>query len=155
MKYGKATLLGFAVLLAGAPAAFAQSAPAEKIIYNFRPATGQNPTNVLADADGNLYAATRSGGSNGRCPGGCGNILELSPSAQPKTLYTFPLSGGAARDPTPLRLLETCREISTRRRSSAATTISMVPSLRLPHRAAQEFSTVSREAKTAKLRSGG
>jgi uncharacterized repeat protein (TIGR03803 family) len=80
----------------------AQSAPAEKLVYNFRPATervifnfttatGYFPSGVIRDAAGNLYVATDSGGSNQDCTNGCGNILKLSPPGKSTGLYTFPV----------------------------------------------------------------
>jgi uncharacterized repeat protein (TIGR03803 family) len=67
----------------------AQSPAAEKIVFNFRPATGNFPTGVIRDAAGNLYVPTDMGGSSGRCHLGCGNILKVSPSGQPTVLYAF------------------------------------------------------------------
>jgi uncharacterized repeat protein (TIGR03803 family) len=86
----------------------AQNTPAEKVIYNFKPATGYFPTGVIRDAAGNLYVATDEGGSNGSCVRGCGNILKVSPTGGPTPLYTFepgaPKSGpgptGLIRDST-------------------------------------------------------
>jgi uncharacterized repeat protein (TIGR03803 family) len=57
----------------------------EKILYNFRPPAGYEPTApVVLDATGNLYGTTYSGGT-GPCVGddssGCGTVFELSPQA--------------------------------------------------------------------------
>jgi uncharacterized repeat protein (TIGR03803 family) len=72
----------------------AQNAPAEKVIYNFAPATGDIPTGVISDPFGNLYVATQEGGSNGSCHLGCRNILKLSPPGRAKELYAFPPGDG-------------------------------------------------------------
>jgi uncharacterized repeat protein (TIGR03803 family) len=68
----------------------AQSLATEKVIYNFAPATGDIPTGVVSDPSGNLYVATKEGGSNQSCNEGCGNILKLIPPGQAKQLYAFP-----------------------------------------------------------------
>lgn len=52
-------------------------------IYDFVYARGANPDGSLViDASGNLYGATYSGGKKySYCPGGCGVVYELSPTA--------------------------------------------------------------------------
>jgi uncharacterized repeat protein (TIGR03803 family) len=81
----------------------AQSAPTERVVYNFRPATGYIPTGVIRDAAGNLYVGTYFGGSNHGCGGGCGNILRLSPPGQATQLYAF-VPGSAKAGPLPTGL---------------------------------------------------
>jgi uncharacterized repeat protein (TIGR03803 family) len=91
-------------LLGAAHFAYGQNAPAETVIRSFRPATGQDPANVVTDAAGNLYVATRNGGNNQKCPGGCGNVLMFSSSGQPKTLFTFTPSRNGSQGPFPTAL---------------------------------------------------
>jgi uncharacterized repeat protein (TIGR03803 family) len=69
----------------------AQNAPAEKVIFNFRPATGYVPSPVIArDSAGNIYGTTTLGDSRS-CGdgGGCGNIFKISPTGQYTILHTF------------------------------------------------------------------
>jgi uncharacterized repeat protein (TIGR03803 family) len=88
-----ATVLAWLIILSFcgvAGTASAQNPSAEKVIYNFAPATGDSPAGLAGDSAGNLYVAARDGGSNRKCGGGCGSILRLSrPYGQPTTLYTF------------------------------------------------------------------
>jgi uncharacterized repeat protein (TIGR03803 family) len=99
------TLAALAVLclIGGGRTIRAQSPPAARVIYNFAPATGFNPGGLTGDSAGNLYAATRSGGSSQKCGGGCGSILKLSkPYGKPTTLYTFTPSDQSGPGPTGL-----------------------------------------------------
>jgi uncharacterized repeat protein (TIGR03803 family) len=90
-------------LVAVAHTVRAQSPAAEKVVYNFRPATGYYPTGVINGTAGNLYVATMEGGSNQRCTGGCGNILKLSPPGKATELYAFtPGVANSAPDPVGL-----------------------------------------------------
>jgi uncharacterized repeat protein (TIGR03803 family) len=69
----------------------AQDASVEKVIFNFRPATGYVPSPVIArDAAGNIYGTTTLGESKS-CGdgGGCGNIFKISPTRQHTILHTF------------------------------------------------------------------
>ena len=54
----------------------------ESVLYSFAGGSdGLYPHGVVFDAAGNLYGATRQGGSNGCSPyQGCGTVFELSPS---------------------------------------------------------------------------
>jgi uncharacterized repeat protein (TIGR03803 family) len=79
----------------------AQAPSAEKVIHSFVPATGYYPSAVVRDAAGNFYVATGYGVSNPDCSHGCGAILKLSPSGQPKVLYAFGYSGFAGEGPFP------------------------------------------------------
>jgi uncharacterized repeat protein (TIGR03803 family) len=87
-------------LVGVAPTVRAQNAPAMKVVYNFRQATGYYPTGVIRDTAGNLYVATRNGGTNGYCLRGCGTILRVSPSGGATVLYAFP-PGSPNAGPTP------------------------------------------------------
>jgi hypothetical protein len=61
----------------------------EKVLHRFgRGIDGTNPHGgVVADPQGNLYGTTTLGGP-GNCLGGCGNVYELSPPAQPGGIWT-------------------------------------------------------------------
>jgi hypothetical protein len=87
-------------LVVAAHTARAQNPPAEKVIHNFRPATGYYPRGMTRDAAGNLYVATLNGGSNASCVRGCGNILKVSPSRVATELYAF-ISGTPKTSPAP------------------------------------------------------
>lgn len=65
----------------------------ETVLYAFQnPVTGANPgSSLVADAKGNLYGTTTSGGDiRGAeyCSMGCGTVFELSPPAPPSTTWT-------------------------------------------------------------------
>jgi uncharacterized repeat protein (TIGR03803 family) len=68
--------------------------PTEKVLYSFAGgADGAGPFGgLVADAQGNLYGTTATGG-NGACPGGCGTVFELSPNSDgtwtETPLYSF------------------------------------------------------------------
>jgi uncharacterized repeat protein (TIGR03803 family) len=66
-----------------------QNAPVEKVVYSFRPATGNFPSGVTRDAAGNLFVATTGGGTNNNCYKGCGTILKVNLSGKATVLYTF------------------------------------------------------------------
>jgi uncharacterized repeat protein (TIGR03803 family) len=84
----------------------AQNAPTEEVVLNFTSALGFAPSGVIYSA-GNLYVGTGAGGTNLACGGGCGNILEVTPSGQSTELYAFkpgsdfagPGPSGLLRDP--------------------------------------------------------
>jgi uncharacterized repeat protein (TIGR03803 family) len=67
----------------------AQNPATEKVVYNFRPATGYAPRGMARDPAGNLYIATDYDGSDESCIRGCGNVLKVSPSGQATELYAF------------------------------------------------------------------
>lgn len=93
-------------IVSGSSTVRAQSPSAEKVLYNFAPATGQYPTGLTRDTSGNLYVATSSGGSNRACSDGCGSILKLgSPDGRASTLYTFMYSGFDKLGPGPTGLI--------------------------------------------------
>jgi len=50
---------------------------------------GRPAADLIADAAGNLYGTTISGGANASCPGGCGTVFELMVPAS--------FTGGPAR----------------------------------------------------------
>lgn len=52
----------------------------ERLLYSFTGGLdGKNPQgSLLADAAGNLYGTTASGGGSAECPSGCGTVFELS-----------------------------------------------------------------------------
>lgn len=52
-------------------------------------ADGADPNgDLIADADGNLYGTTLSGGI-GDCDGGCGTVFKVTPDGQESILYAF------------------------------------------------------------------
>jgi uncharacterized repeat protein (TIGR03803 family) len=66
----------------------------ETILYSFDGSNGDSPdSNVVFDAQGNLYGATFGGGSGVCNPPGCGAIFELTPGANggwtEKILHSF------------------------------------------------------------------
>jgi uncharacterized repeat protein (TIGR03803 family) len=65
----------------------------EDTLYEFDVRNG-DPSAVIFDESGNLYAATR-GSVGGACQGGnsCGSVFEISPSQGYQTLYSF--TGGS------------------------------------------------------------
>jgi uncharacterized repeat protein (TIGR03803 family) len=68
----------------------------ESVLHGFTgPPDGNGPvTQLVRDANGNLYGATEWGGSNGCNNGtGCGMIFKLDPAGHEIALYTF--TGGA------------------------------------------------------------
>ncbi len=81
--------------------AHAQGPSTEKVLYNFSPATGYNPTGPIRDAAGNFYVATDFGVDNQQCSHGCGSILQLSPSGQANVLYAFGYYGFDKAGPGP------------------------------------------------------
>ena len=94
----------FAVMAVLAIAAFSSQATAaakESVIYAFLGGSdGASPQSALiADSTGNLYGTAKAGGALIGCPGGCGVIFKLSPSAKANgswtetAIYTF--KGGA------------------------------------------------------------
>jgi uncharacterized repeat protein (TIGR03803 family) len=92
-------------LIGGGNTIHAQNPPAEKVLYNFAPATGYYPGGLALDGAGNLYTATYYGGSNRGCIFGCGSVLKLSrPYGNPEALYTFTYSGYDGQGPTPAGL---------------------------------------------------
>ena len=54
---------------------------------------GRPVADLIADAAGNLYGTTSSGGATATCPGGCGTVFEL-------TVPASLTGGGAARNMT-------------------------------------------------------
>lgn len=75
-------------------------------IAAFEGASGANPMSVLvADAVGNLYGTTESGGSD-NCGSGCGVVFKLSPNANGgwthTTLYVFCQISGCADGERPM-----------------------------------------------------
>jgi uncharacterized repeat protein (TIGR03803 family) len=86
-----AAMLATTLLMAGKCAA-----SAEKVLYNFSNSAGYQPKGgLVADAGGNLYGTTFSGGT-GTCMFGspsCGTVFELSPLAgggwRYKTIHNF------------------------------------------------------------------
>jgi uncharacterized repeat protein (TIGR03803 family) len=44
---------------------------------------------LVADADGNLYGTTETGGSSSRCDDGCGTIFKITPEGQETVLYSL------------------------------------------------------------------
>jgi uncharacterized repeat protein (TIGR03803 family) len=84
--------------------AWAQSPAAEKVVYNFRLATGSAPTGMTRDASGNLYISTLNG-DNEICILGCGSILKVGPQLEGVTVfYAFgpgmPMTGPGPLGPT-------------------------------------------------------
>jgi len=64
---------------------------AETTLYSFkgrRDGTGPDGT-LIADAQGNLYGTTFSGGGRGSCEGGCGTVFEVTPQGSESVLYAF------------------------------------------------------------------
>lgn len=80
-KISRVLLGGWLIVLTLATSAYAQWN--EQVLYSFQGGTdGSTPIGAVAfDQQGNLYGATRSGGS-ASClgPFGCGTVLELSPA---------------------------------------------------------------------------
>src|SRR6202044_903345 len=63
--------------------------------YAYSPPDGANPYGgVVADADGNLYGTTESGGTKG-----VGVIFKLSPEGQETILYNFGVAVGSSGGP--------------------------------------------------------
>jgi uncharacterized repeat protein (TIGR03803 family) len=104
VNLGICTLLaiaGFGVACYQPPADAAGSTPTESVLYSF--CTQSNCTDganssagLIADANGNLFGTTRSGGNGANCPGttGCGTVFEIAKSASgyastPTILYSF------------------------------------------------------------------
>jgi uncharacterized repeat protein (TIGR03803 family) len=76
----------------------------ETVLYAFQnPVTGANPyTTLAADAKGNFYGTTASGGdirAGGYCSMGCGTIFELSPPVPPSTTWTETVLHNFAGEP--------------------------------------------------------
>jgi hypothetical protein len=76
----------------------------ETVLYAFRnPLTGSNPvSSLVADAKGNLYGTTTSGGKvrgSGYCSMGCGTVFELSPPVPPNTKWTETVLHNFAGEP--------------------------------------------------------
>jgi hypothetical protein len=76
----------------------------ETVLYAFRnPLTGSNPvSSLIADAKGNLYGTTTSGGKvhgSGYCSMGCGTVFELSPPVPPNTKWTETVLHNFAGEP--------------------------------------------------------
>lgn len=76
----------------------------ETVLYAFQnPETGASPyTSLVADAKGNLYGTTASGGNvrgGGYCSMGCGTIFELSPPIPPSTTWTESVLHNFAGEP--------------------------------------------------------
>jgi uncharacterized repeat protein (TIGR03803 family) len=71
--------------------ASSQAAIHKSILHTFGRGTGSpaNPsTNLISDAEGNIYGATISGG-NPACPEGCGVVYRLSPISGYSVIYGF------------------------------------------------------------------
>lgn len=67
-----------------------------QLLHNFSGKDGYAPNSeLIRDADGNLYGTTRFGGSNAACTynGGCGTVFEITASGTEIVLYSF--GGGA------------------------------------------------------------
>jgi hypothetical protein len=76
----------------------------ETVLYAFQnPVTGANPiSSLVADAKGNLYGTTASGGNvraGGYCNMGCGTVFELSPPVPPGTTWTETVLHNLAGEP--------------------------------------------------------
>ncbi|MGB6675164.1 MAG: choice-of-anchor tandem repeat GloVer-containing protein [Terriglobales bacterium] len=76
----------------------------ETVLYAFRnPVSGANPvSSLVADAKGNLYGTTTSGGNirgSGYCSMGCGTVFELSPPVPPSTKWTETVLHNFAGEP--------------------------------------------------------
>ncbi|HEY4115452.1 MAG TPA: choice-of-anchor tandem repeat GloVer-containing protein [Rhizomicrobium sp.] len=77
----------------------------ESVLYSFKGVSagdGQGPnSNLIADANGNLFGTTGNGGQG--CSGaGCGTVFEVSPSGAETVLYKF---GGGADGENPIGLV--------------------------------------------------
>ena len=75
-------------------------AQAFKVIYSFAGGSdGSTPLGwLIADAKGNLYGTTVSGGAGPlHCPSGCGTVFMITPSGQETILHRFQNLGDGAR----------------------------------------------------------
>src|SRR4029079_14568620 len=63
----------------------------ETLLHAFSGGTdGGAPSGGIADADGNLYGTTNSGGARGDCFGhDCGTVFRLTPDGKEKVRYAF------------------------------------------------------------------
>lgn len=91
----------FSLLLVASTASALQL---ETVLYAFQnPITGANPvSSLVADAKGNLYGTTTSGGNvrgGGYCSMGCGTVFELSPPVPPSTTWTETVLHNFAGEP--------------------------------------------------------
>ena len=82
----------------GAASSDAEAQYKEKILYSFKGGSdGADPrTALIADAQGNIYGTTFSGGrgNNDGCAGaGCGTVFKLTPQGKETVLYAF--TGGS------------------------------------------------------------
>jgi hypothetical protein len=94
-------VFSFSLLLIASSASALQL---ETVLYAFRnPASGANPvSSLVADAKGNLYGTTTSGGNirgGGYCSMGCGTVFELSPPVPPRTKWTETVLHNFAGEP--------------------------------------------------------
>jgi uncharacterized repeat protein (TIGR03803 family) len=91
----------FSLLLSASTASALQ---VETVLYAFQnPVTGANPvSSLVADAKGNLYGTTSSGGNvfgAEYCSMGCGTVFELSPPVPPNTTWTETVLHNFAGEP--------------------------------------------------------
>jgi uncharacterized repeat protein (TIGR03803 family) len=94
-------VFSFSLLLIASTASALQL---ETVLYAFQdPVTGANPiSSLVADAKGNLYGTTTSGGNvrgGGYCSMGCGTVFELSPPVPPATAWSETVLHNFAGEP--------------------------------------------------------
>src|SRR3989442_13242266 len=93
-RTGRAGRIGgllFILLSAAALATTEASAQTLTTLYSFTGSDGAHPyAGLIADASGNLYGTTNSGGANGY-----GTVFKVTPTGTETVLYSFTDSGGA------------------------------------------------------------
>src|SRR5437870_6946664 len=97
-RTGRAGRIGgllFILLSAAALATTEASAQTLTTLYSFTGSDGARPyAGLIADASGNLYGTTSSGGANGY-----GTVFKVTPTGTETVLYSF--TGGNGASPPP------------------------------------------------------
>src|SRR3989442_9196271 len=97
---GRAGRIGgllFILLSAAALATTEASAQTLTTLYSFTGSDGARPyAGLIADASGNLYGTTSSGGANGY-----GTVFKVTPTGTETLLYSFTIRGGDHPTPAP------------------------------------------------------
>lgn len=105
LKQKNSVVLGRILVVLAVMTPWTLAAATEQVLHAFSGTSAGPSSNLVFDAQGNLYGVTASG--YGACSGSCGTVFKLSPSANGWTftsLYTFTGGNDGAYPQAPLTI---------------------------------------------------